>query len=147
MEESAMDEIEVSQQVNGHKPIEENDTIRVETPSPPPQKTLSAPSSSLTSLGSTPSVQDFGPGSRPVGVYTDVVPANKPFWVEVNPKDETFDRNAFTLDEEEITIVWIISDKGEGDDISYEVQFEDDRVEEVNTNMRKVMLIDTASVE
>jgi hypothetical protein len=116
----------MTQLEDDNKPLDKLDSSRVDTPPQRPPKLRSASSSSLSSLGATPSVQGYIPYERPVGVYMDVVPANKPFWVEINPKEDTFNRDEYTVDEEEVSIVGIYGDIGEGDDISYECQFEDD---------------------
>jgi len=122
-----MNEVEMTRVGDSDKPL--LDSIRVDKPPPPRlQKPRSTSSSSLSSLGATPSIQDYAPYTRPVGVYKDVIPPNKPFWVEINPKGDTFTREEYTVDEEEFSIVGIFGDIGEGDDISYECQFEDDHL-------------------
>lgn len=89
-----------------------------------PQESPSADSSSLTPSGSTLS-KDESLGTRGIGVYNDVMPPSTTFWIEVNPKSQ-FDRDEFELDEEEFDVVGIVGEVGEGDDLQYEVQFEDD---------------------
>ena len=116
----------MTQLPNGDESPDELDSIRVERHPRHLQNKSSTSSSSLTSLGATPSLQNYEPEARPVGVYNDLVPANKPFWVEINPKGDSFNRDDFIIDEEEFRIVGIYGDIGEGDDISYECQFEDD---------------------
>ena len=111
--------------VNGNVLADEGDSVRAETPSQRLQKAQSLGSSPLTSLGATPSPQNHGFETRPHGVYDDNVPAN-PFWVEINPKAGSFNRDEYIVDEEEFRIVGIYADRGEGDDVSYECHFEDD---------------------
>src|SRR5271167_13183 len=65
-------------------------------------------SSTLSSVRSTPSVFMFDPSNYPVGVYSDTIPSDSNFWVEVNPKGPEFVREEYLLDEEEFTIVGII---------------------------------------
>jgi len=95
------------------------------------QREVASDSSTLSSVRSTPSVMMFDPSNYPVGVYTDPLPTNRKFWVEIHPKDASFIREEYTLDEEEFTIVGIIAEIGEGDGITYEVQFEDDHTAQV----------------
>lgn len=101
------------------------DTVVVLQPEDP------SDNSTLSSVRSTPSVFMFDPSNYPVGVYNDTVPSSHKFWVEINPKDGSFIREEYSLDEEEFTIVGIIGEIGEGDDITYEVQFEDDHTAQV----------------
>lgn len=91
-------------------------------------------SSTLSSVRSTPSVFMFDPSNYPVGVYNDPIPSDSNFCVEINPKGAEFIREEYLLDEEEFTIVGIIGEIGEGDDILYEVQFEDDHTTQVRLN-------------
>jgi hypothetical protein len=81
-------------------------------------------SSSLTPPGDTPS-REMSPLTTRVGVYNDTVPVDQPFWLEMNPKSADFKRDAYEIDEDEFTVVDITGEIGEGDDILYDVQFED----------------------
>jgi hypothetical protein len=128
----AMDEIETNGVNNNDMLIDSNadrdnvqDTIVVE------QREGSSDSSSLSSIRSTPSVFMFDPSNYPVGVYNDTVPSDWKFFVEINPKDGSFIREEYVLDEEEFNVVGIIGEIGEGDDMIYEVQFEDDHTAQV----------------
>ena len=96
------------------------------------QRQSPSASSTLSSARSTPSVFMFDPSQYPVGIYTDTVSSDRKFFVEINPKGEDFRREDYFLDEEEFTIVGIIGEIGEGDDIIYEVQFEDDHTAQVH---------------
>jgi len=116
--------VEMTHRGNGDGSPDELDSVG--TPPPRLQNQHSASSSPLSSLGATPSLESYVPETRPLGVYNDMVPANKPFWVEINPKGDSFNRDDFIMNEEEFRIVGIFGDIGEGDDISYECQFEDD---------------------
>jgi hypothetical protein len=138
-----VNEVEMTQAVDGDNPLDELDFIRVEKPPPRLQKPQSTSSSSLSSLGATPSIEDYAPYTRPVGVYKDVIPANKPFWVEINPKGDTFNRDEYTVDEEEFKIVGIFGDIGEGDDVSYECQFEDDHIAIVPLLVYVMLIVDS----
>ena len=138
-----MNEVEMTRVVDSDKPLDELDSIRVDKPPPRPQKPRSTSSSSLSSLGATPSIEDYAPYTRPVGVYMDVIPANKPFWVEINPKGDAFNRDEYSVDEEEFSIVGIYGDIGEGDDISYECQFEDDHVAIVPLRTSVMLIVDS----
>lgn len=102
-----------------------NDTIAVIRPPRP------ASSSSLTTARSTPSLDMFDPSNYPAGVYTDTIPSDAKFYVEIKPKGPDFEREDYLIDEEEFKIVGIIGEIGEGDDIKYEVQFGDDHIAKV----------------
>jgi len=82
-------------------------------------------SSSLSDLSSTPSRILSISEARPRGVFTDRVSETASFWVEINPKPG-LDRDDYEADDDEFNVVGIIGELGEGDDIEYEVQFEDD---------------------
>jgi hypothetical protein len=56
------------------------------------------------------------------------VPVDQAFWIEINPKSAGFDRDAYEIDEEETNVVDIYGEMGEGDNIMYKVQFEDDHI-------------------
>jgi hypothetical protein len=90
------------------------------------QRRRSIDSLSLRSLGSTSS-RDKPPQTRRQPVYNDVLPPNTPYWVEINPTPE-FNREDYHVDDEEFNIVGIFGEVGEGVDVQYEVQFEDDRI-------------------
>ena len=128
----AMDESETNEVNNEDMLIDSNedksimqDTVVVS------QRDVPSDSSTLSSVRSTPSVMMFDPSNYPVGVYTDPLPSDRKFWVEIHPKDANFIREEYSLDEEEFTVVGIIGEIGEGDDITYEVQFEDDHTAQV----------------
>jgi hypothetical protein len=95
-------------------------------PQPPPAPADSVDDSlSLSSIGSTPSRILSIAEARPQGVFTDRIPDGACFWVEIHPKQD-FIRNEYEADDEEFYVVGIVGEIGEGDDIQYEVQFEDD---------------------
>lgn len=104
---------------------DDNDVVAL-TSDKQPQRSRSIESSSTRSLGSTP-VRHQLPQTRRPQVYNDVLPRNKPFWVEINPKPE-FNREDYQVDDEEFNIVGIFGEVGEGDDVQYEAQFEDDHI-------------------
>ena len=81
--------------------------------------------SSLSDLSSTPSRILSVSEVRPRGIFTDSVPETASFWVEINPKPG-LDRNDYEADDDEFNVVGIIGELGEGDNVEYEVQFEDD---------------------
>jgi hypothetical protein len=64
-------------------------------------------------------------------VYNDTIPPDAPFWVEINPIPD-IERDTYNKIEEEFNIVGIIGDIGEGDEVQYEVQFEDYHTATVN---------------
>ena len=100
-----------------------HDTLVVVRPPPSP-----SPSSSLTTARSTPSLLMFDPTNYPAGIYDDTVPSDSKFYVSIKPMDADFIREDYVIDEDEFTIVSIIGEIGEGDDITYEVQFVDDHI-------------------
>jgi hypothetical protein len=109
-------------------------------PSPGPIETMekrriSDSSSSLTPPGDTPS-RDTSPFTTRIGMYNDTVPVDQPFWVEMNPKPADFQRDAYDIDEDEFTVAGITGEIGEGDDILYDVQFEDDHTATVRPASR-----------
>jgi hypothetical protein len=92
-----------------------------------PQQSPSTASPSLTPIGSTP-VRDPTPiPTRPAGVYNDRVPSNAKFWVEINPKP-SLNRDLYQINQEEFKVAAVYDEFGEGDDLSYQVQFEDDHI-------------------
>ena len=70
----------------------------------------------------------FDPTNYPAGIYDDTVPSDSKFYVSIKPMDADFIREDYVIDEDEFTIVSIIGEIGEGDDITYEVQFVDDHI-------------------
>jgi hypothetical protein len=92
-----------------------------------PQRSPSTASPSLTPIGSTPERDPTPIPTRPAGVYNDRVPSDAPFWVEINPKP-SFDRDLYQINKEEFNVAAVYEEFGEDDDLSYEVQFEDDHV-------------------
>jgi len=91
-----------------------------------PRRSRSTDSPSLRSHGPTPP-RDESPQTRRPPVYNDVLPLNKSYWVEINPKPE-FNREDYHVDDEEFNIVGVFGEVGEGVDVQYEVQFEDDHI-------------------
>jgi hypothetical protein len=89
----------------------------------PLQTTLSANSFNTIPEESPPTL-NIPLQTRRTGVYTDVTP-NAPFWVQINPKPN-FNRDDYQLDDEEFNIVGIVGEIGQGEDLLYEVQFQDD---------------------
>src|ERR1700736_77081 len=90
--------------------------------------------SSLSSVGCTPS-RDFTPSTtRDVDVYKDAVQSSQPFWIEINPTPN-LNRDAYEVDDEEFNIVGIFGEIGEGDDILYDIQFEDDHTATVASHV------------
>jgi hypothetical protein len=94
------------------------------------QRISSKASPSLTPVGSTPGRDPTPISTRPIGVYNDSVPEDALFWVEINPKP-TFDGDLCVFNEEEFNVAAVYEEFGEGDDLSYEVQFEDDHIAKV----------------
>jgi hypothetical protein len=92
-----------------------------------PQRSPSTASPSLTPIGSTPARDPTPIPTRPAGVYKDRVPSNATFWVEINPKP-SLDRDLYQTNQEEFRVAAVYDEFGEGDDLSYEVQFEDDQI-------------------
>ena len=92
-----------------------------------PQRSPSTASPSLTPIGSTPERDPTPIPTRPAGVYKDRVPSNASFWVEINPKP-SLDRDSYQINQEEFNVAAVYDEFGEGDDLSYEVQFEDDHI-------------------
>lgn len=78
--------------------------------------------------------------SRPRALYNDLYPKDRSFWVEITPKPDGSGRNEFEIDEEEFRIVGIFGDIGEGDDIMYEVQFEDDHTAIVRSHRSGLLM-------
>jgi hypothetical protein len=91
-------------------------------------------SSTLSELSSTYSFRSNKSGAMPstsfhVPVYNDTISSDAKFWVEIHPMNPMeFRRDEYVFDEREINVVGIIGEVGEGDDVMYEVQFEDDHI-------------------
>jgi hypothetical protein len=104
---------------------DENDVVALNSDKRP-QRRRSIDSSSLRSLGSTLS-RDKSPQTRRQPVYNDVLPPNKPYWVEINPTPD-FNREDYHVDDDEFNIAGIFGEVSEGVDVQYEVQFEDGHI-------------------
>jgi hypothetical protein len=104
----------------------------------PPEIDCTQLSSSLSSLGSTPSLGspptmeddasslDISLLQTQLAAYNEIVHPGASFWVEINPHPQSFDRDSIAIDHEEFHIIGIFGEVGEGNDLLYEVQFEDD---------------------
>ena len=100
--------------------------------------------STLSSLSSMSSITSFQFTRRRTRAASETkeldVPMNNNFSVEIPPLPADFDHDAYTRDEEEFNAVGIVGEIGEGDDISYEVQFEDSHLATVLSSYRKCIL-------
>lgn len=97
--------------------------------------------STLSSLSSMSSITTFQFTRRVTRADSQTneieVPSAHDVYVEIPPLTADFDRDAYTKDEEEFNAVGIVGEIGEGDDISYEVQFEDTHLATVLSSHQK----------
>lgn len=105
-----------------------------------PQHTVLTVLSPLSSRQSTPVSGETPYPTRPAGVYNDNIPRDSAFWVEVNPMPDDFDRHAFQLDGKELSVVEIFGTVGEGEDVSYEVRFEDGHTATVSPQSENTLM-------
>jgi|SRR5579859_2922501 len=120
--------------VTEEQQIMEDVTIDTAT-ADPPLVASDAPdtnASTLSSLGSTPTRDEAPITARTKAGFNDIVSPDAAFWIEINPPQPTFNRDAYEIDEEEFNVGGIYAEDGEGDDLRYDVQFEDDHTATVS---------------
>ena len=102
-----------------------SEIVRPENGALRPQQRLST--NSLAKYTELTSAQDVPVVKMPsVPLRDDIIVHSKNgFWVEINPMSKAFDRSTFEIDEREFNVVGIARETDNGDNILYEVQFED----------------------